>query len=466
MPSFVVKEYTPGDAQKVADLMNASDAGWPGGLMRGSVMAAEEVTRWHEREKSLAVYLCHRGNEVVGYCSLHGRASNRDNAYVGFLNARPDVHGQGVGRRLLLRCVDTATRMGFGRLDLHTWAANMKAVPLYKKTGFWWVPDTAVYMQNYLPTILREPLGSDFFRRHDWYQHYQRELALVEDRQRWHGREVFQYRWAADGEAMEFTIDREARGITGFEDRRMLVGCVVPRDELPSGLTHSARWFFVNKGRRPMEIVLLATSERGIELDIERRMTVTRRKTLNERFAIRADVEDKDWDSPAHIITSRLVVDGQPLTLRSGFRVVPPVEFSFDSCGRLTPGVRQKVMLVVNNRMEAEVTGRAYLTPAPDLRLTRRCVDFTLHPHGRKSYPLRAQADSTDAHSITVRARFERGGEAGEIRARPHHLHAAPPGVATVAVRERDLTLENDLLSLHIPFKGDSIPVWDIFRRR
>jgi len=53
VPSFVVKECTREDAQKVADLMNASDAGWPGGFMRGSVLTAEEVMRWHEREESL-----------------------------------------------------------------------------------------------------------------------------------------------------------------------------------------------------------------------------------------------------------------------------------------------------------------------------------------------------------------------------------------------------------------------------
>ena len=102
---------------------------------------------------------------MVGYCRTSPYGGEPDAAYVDLLNAVPDMHGHGIGKSLLLDAIGRCTERGLVRLDLHTWSANMKAVPLYKKTGFFWVPDTMVYMQNYIPFLLNRKEFREFAMR-------------------------------------------------------------------------------------------------------------------------------------------------------------------------------------------------------------------------------------------------------------------------------------------------------------
>jgi ribosomal protein S18 acetylase RimI-like enzyme len=63
-------------------------------------------------------------------------------AYIPLLGADPAHHGKGVGKALLLEMIRRVTALGFRELTLETWAGNLKAVPLYKRTGFNWEPET------------------------------------------------------------------------------------------------------------------------------------------------------------------------------------------------------------------------------------------------------------------------------------------------------------------------------------
>ena len=51
------------------------------------------------------------------------------------------------------------------RRHLDTWPGNIKAVPLYKKTGYFWVPETDVHMENYVPLLLRLPVLATIYEQ-------------------------------------------------------------------------------------------------------------------------------------------------------------------------------------------------------------------------------------------------------------------------------------------------------------
>ena len=74
----------------------------------------------------------------------------------------------------------------------------MKAVPLYKKTGFNWEPSTAIFMRNFIPGLLNSEPGKAFFASRDWYACLERDLAVEPDDVMWQGMQVFPYtfpRW-------------------------------------------------------------------------------------------------------------------------------------------------------------------------------------------------------------------------------------------------------------------------------
>jgi predicted N-acetyltransferase YhbS len=68
--------------------------------------------------------------------SLEGLGLPLGWAGIGKLAVLPDMHGRGIGRKLVENCVDTARRSGSQRIGLHT-APFMKAArSIYERMGF------------------------------------------------------------------------------------------------------------------------------------------------------------------------------------------------------------------------------------------------------------------------------------------------------------------------------------------
>ena len=166
---IIVRQYTDADAAGVAKMWNESNEGWPGGFLPFIDFTAERIREKMRESDYIALFIALLGDEVVGYCSLAERSSDRNVSYIPLLNAHPKHHGKKIGKRTVLAAVLESIKRGFDRLDLHTWAGNTKAVPLYKKTGFFWVPDTDVYMQNFMPLVFQNHIARRFFDKHDWY---------------------------------------------------------------------------------------------------------------------------------------------------------------------------------------------------------------------------------------------------------------------------------------------------------
>ena len=188
------------DAQNLADFFNSIDELWPGTWTRGVKYDADRAKKFIERWNALAVYVAFdKTDRLVGFCSVHKRMEEENVSYIGVLGVRPDVLSKKYGKHLLLTAVEFSKRNGDKRQDLHTWASNMKAVPLYKKIGLMWCPKTSVYMQNYVPAILQNNFCRPFFQKHpDWYIDQKRELTQAPDDLTHGDMKVFKYRFEKD----------------------------------------------------------------------------------------------------------------------------------------------------------------------------------------------------------------------------------------------------------------------------
>ena len=182
-----IRFFEDTDAAAVAALWNDSEQGWNQEIFIPHT--AESILRDAEYKDLLGYLVLTVNEEIVGYCTI-GRHDEANCSYVNLINVRPDHYGSGFGRRLLVQAVNFAAEMGRERIDLATWAANLRAVPAYKKTGFYWMPGTGtgpgegiwVHMQNYIPAILSFPFARDFFLKHpDWHGNYQRDVEQKED---------------------------------------------------------------------------------------------------------------------------------------------------------------------------------------------------------------------------------------------------------------------------------------------
>lgn len=86
--------------------------------------------------------------------------------YIGLLNVKPDFYGKKLGKKLILTAQQYAVDMGIERVDLHTWAGNLKAVPLYKKCGYFWEDrDNSTHLINLIPKVLKLNFSKNILKK-------------------------------------------------------------------------------------------------------------------------------------------------------------------------------------------------------------------------------------------------------------------------------------------------------------
>jgi hypothetical protein len=66
----MIKEFHNEDAQKLADMLNASDEAWPGGFTHGIEFTAESLLEERKRENTLATYCAWDDNTIVGIAEI------------------------------------------------------------------------------------------------------------------------------------------------------------------------------------------------------------------------------------------------------------------------------------------------------------------------------------------------------------------------------------------------------------
>lgn len=133
--SIKIVKYHEGLAKSIADMWNESREGWGGDA---SIMTEEQVIEKEANSEDLFLYLALDNEKVVGYCGISEYKEDVKALYIRLLNVHPDYQGKKIGKQLVLKAVEKTVELGWPRIDLYTWAGNVKAVPLYKKCGFFW----------------------------------------------------------------------------------------------------------------------------------------------------------------------------------------------------------------------------------------------------------------------------------------------------------------------------------------
>ena len=127
------------DAADLAEMWMASELAWPDGLNRGVPVTPELAAEWENEGRVLTTYVAELGGKVVGYCAFQkGEGKKEGEPYLAVLNVHPGYHGHSIGRKLIQRTIERSVAEGWKYQTLHTWSANYKAVPAYKKTGHFW----------------------------------------------------------------------------------------------------------------------------------------------------------------------------------------------------------------------------------------------------------------------------------------------------------------------------------------
>ncbi len=415
MNDFIIREIDmPADAEKLVVMWQASDAQWPGTISRGVPITTQWVMNMYTDGKMLNVYVAETAdrNQIIGYCSFCEREAEKNTGYLATLNVQPEYQGLGIGRRLVQRCVDRSTELGFHLLAINTWPANLKSVPTYKKCGYFWVPDTGVYLLNFIPPIRQLACAQAYFARHDWYATFKRELTQAEDDERWEGMKVFTYRWEEAGEALTVWADREAQRLTAVETDAFFAAAIADDIEPAKGMNATFRWRVTNKRAHAISVSLIATGNE--HLKVEKRATLKLEpgatQEITAEVEIAADAPEIKPGRPAPSVRTLFIIEGEVLELGTGMRPRKPIEIGVSpEHVTLLPGVAKTVHIQLHSRLKCDVDATLSLAPAPGL-----CADWTEHvvalpAQSRAGLPVTLRADAGGVYPLLVTATFAGG---------------------------------------------------------
>lgn len=431
-----IRAFREEDAAGLAELLNASDSAWPGTFTGGIAYTAERVLEHRRESDYLLDLVAEAEGRIVGTCILVRDWNDPQAAYVAFLDVHPDWHGKGIGKGLLLRAVEEAIGEGFPYLVLHTWAGNERALPLYKKAGFFWVPKTNVRMENFLPQVLSLPWVREFLGEAHWYECLRQEVTLEEDRWEWHGREVFRYRLQRDERALEVVIDRRAKAPCALFAPAFSAELWPEPAEPPGALPFKLRWRLENRGKRALTLGVTVSGDPGVKVEGGQLLTLRPgEKREGEWEGHLSPHLERTPHRPLPAARLRLVTQEGSVELAAGMKGELPLDVSWGPEPLvLAPGRSQQAKLFLTNRLDAPLAGRLSLLPPDGLTLRPHAWEFHLSPGETQTLEMRMEAQP-GGYALQGEVKLS-SGEGWDIPRLPV-LSIAPGKVAGCLLEER-----------------------------
>lgn len=373
-----IVEYLPIHAAAVASMWNRSSEGWNGRVFNKSeakVQQEESATAY------LNLYLAMKGDLVIGYAKLTKYFLENGVAYIELLSVDPAYHGQGIGRELVQKCVLRAAELGYERIDLFTWAGNTKAVPLYKKCGYFWekMESNSTHLMNFIPGLLNNDLLKPYFEYFHWYEDSVRPLETKPDGRDVNGYDLYDYVWEKEGKRLEISFERCGRGIVSIRTPDFAVSHQIAVAKPVFGLMYPVAYHLENLGDNPLEISLKGLDNDIIQHSFSKQQSLCGTLDCQGEFYIGALKRDlNEWESCPSVIT-KLLLDGKEITLKTGLNVQYPLSANIRSKSSLMiPGREEIMYLNVQNHFQESCEYDIELPEDSKLKFTQRTCHISL----------------------------------------------------------------------------------------
>jgi len=368
------------------------------------------------KQKNIRVIVGYSGDKIVGICNISNAELDAEASYIELLGVNPHYQGQGYGKAMLIEAAQAAADAGKRRVDLHTWGGNLKAVPLYKRTGYNWVPGTRVLMESHIPGILGAEMFKEFFERYDWYDSFKVDITqgmddFVED-----NFGVFRYNFEGEnGDLLHVTVDREAKGICGFVltlDGNTISASVRPAEHVG----------YIGLGSTNMELKIQNSSSidypysikvrpiKDVTIEFEGEMSGTLASQDGATFqgtitikpdAIPLDKEINAFEKAKTQGEFTIALGDREIKLFSG--VIPTAALTI-SAGPMypciAPGETTTIGLGIRNNSQEQVRGEVLLHFPTRTDKQDETIDFQLE--SGKATELPVQIETTDADDNSV----------------------------------------------------------------
>ncbi len=410
---FEIVEYEPKWAAKVADMWNRSSEGWLGQTFN---QTEDRVLAMEAASPTLNVFLAIADGEVIGYCSLMEFSGDKDTLYIAMLNCRPDWFGRKVGKALVKRSVERTVELGWSRLDLYTWPGNTKAMPLYKKCGFFFEnKDGSTHLMNFIPHVLHQELFEDFFTEADWYADSVREIDIDPDGRKENTFELYDYHWEQGERYLKLSYSRFGRGLCAVDNERYSVKLLADKFKQPFGRQYEARFIIENKTDTLLKVEIDGVKDRNIEFDFHWKGEVTDKVELKAKYTL-GPIKSPYQDSKTHPnIRANVTIGGKSADFRLGIFPKYPLNLWLAAQKRLYhAGEEITLYCNVRNGYDEKAKFLCKFETAPEIEIEKPEIEFNLDASEKSSVPIRAIVKRACMYrpEVNITAMPESGGTA------------------------------------------------------
>lgn len=374
-----VVDYDPSYAREVAEMWNRSSSGWMG---RDFNSSEEKVLEDEAKDSYHNLYLAVSNEQVLGYAKLSKYAEEKDVAYIDLLSVDPMYHGKGIGRMLVQKCVLRAAELGYQRLDLFTWAGNTKAVPLYKKCGFFWekMESQATHLMNFLPSLLNNPLIKPYFNFFHWYDDNARMLETQPDGRLQDGFQLYDYKWEKEGKTLEISFERSGRGIVAIKTPDFAITTCIDHAKPVFGANYQISYHIQNFASKPMDIKLQGSDDGIIAYNCSHHQVLGAEAGFVGSYMINPlSQELTEWETCPGVRTT-LSIEGKEIELKTGLLVQYPLSVSLRVANSIIFPNRQETMyLNMENHFKVACSYHIYFPEDDKVHLLNRHFDVCLN---------------------------------------------------------------------------------------
>ncbi|NOR45582.1 MAG: GNAT family N-acetyltransferase, partial [Candidatus Delongbacteria bacterium] len=338
---------------KVAEMWNRSSGheGWNGEVFNNT---EESVKKNEAKSTDINLFLAETDDKIVGYCTLKEYSEDIGALYIGLLNVEPDYMGKKIGKMLVLRSVERTIELGYPRLDLFTWGGNTKAMPLYKKCGFFWEEmDRATHLMDFIPSVLQEDIFKEYFKEVDWYNDSKRVIEIVPDGRKENKFEYYTYTWEKDGNKLEIDYERRGRGLRRIDCNDYSIEAVVENLELVFGSKYKVKYIVKNKSGKDLNISFKGMNDRNVDFSMDESSTVENEKTFEGEFFVgKIDSPQNIWKTHP-TVKSEISINGVKTIFKVGIEPKIPLSMTARYEDKLDPkGIVSNFQLDIENNFD------------------------------------------------------------------------------------------------------------------
>jgi ribosomal protein S18 acetylase RimI-like enzyme len=467
MDKFEIREYLEADLPALALHWQESIKGWPPGFDLSSDTSPSAIGLWLRRSNSMHRWLGWLDGKIVGFMLFARYFNDPKVEYVGTFNVHPGYQGRGYGRKMLVMAIDKAIADKAKRLDLHTWAANTQAVPLYKKSGFFWRPRTGfVHMYNFMPVLLDNPIVREFLGESHWYDCLRQHLEVKEDSELTNGCLYHKYNFEKGGDTLEVLVDPSSSGIVGIASKDFSIRCDVPGMSHVAGLPQKVIWSLNSNQSNPVPVKISCDGATGIDYSFHKDFQFQGEQIFKTTLIPAPDLNPEKTDWYGKPIDCSIEIDTYKFAFRPGIKVSRPFSIS-TSPGpiHMIPGSEKEVVLNLDLGLEEDTVFSPEIKTSGNITLVGGSPkgSINIKPESSVGIPLLIKAGgSIDSGIISVGGSIKAGDCEAKIHPVNVHVGVSPTGrpVEIPDTAPGSTCVSNGLLYARIEAKGGGFNVY------